>query len=567
MFHSEVFYAFLITAAALTVGATILSRLRVPIIVSFVLTGIFIGPSGFNLITSLPAARMISELGIVFLMFTLGLEMSIKHLKRMLRPLLTLGLVQVASTIALSFALFYFIFHFSPSKSFIFGSCLSLSSTAVILKLLHEKRETETPHGRVSIAVLLFQDLAALPLMGALPVMASESATTHGLQTFWVTIFYISAFLIGCLLLGLYFIPRLFKEVMKTNSREIFFFSIISLTFIIGLFAEKVGLSMSLGAFIAGVLISESPYSKQALAELIPFRDIFLGFFFASVGMMLDLKFVATHIHHLLWLIPLLFILKFSIVYFIVRWNSHSHGISFASALALTQVGEFSFILGASALSYKLMSELEFQYFLTLAVSSLLFTPNMFSFAISSSAHNGWHELGESLSRVFSKKTKRRRRPIKVKINHPVVTPRKAIVIGLGHAGIRLLEELKSNGIPCLGIDFNMNHVRAVQAMGIDALYGDGTRPEVLESAGIHNAYLVIITVSGKQLTSQILAVVQFIDSRVRVIVRLHYVLDLIDFSELDINDVIVSEAVASNAIIEKTLQHYGLSGANLPIA
>lgn len=571
MLHSETFNAFLVTSISLTVVATLLSRAKIPTIVGFILTGVLIGPSGLNWIRSLPAANTISELGIVFLMFSLGLEISLEHLRGMIRPLLRLGFLQVSTTILLALGIFYLGFGFPAGKSFVLGACIALSSTALILKLLQDKRETETPHGRVSITVLLFQDIVALPLMVSIPLLAATSTASSTQGSLLMAMFWILVFLVGCFLVGYYLIPRLFAEVLKTGSREVFFLMILSLTFVISFLAEQVGLSMSLGAFVAGVLISESPYNKQALAELAPLRDIFLGFFFASVGMLVNIDFIISHIHNLLWLIPLMFLLKFMVIYLVVKWNSHSHGVSFASALALTQIGEFSFILGASALSHKLISDLEFQYFLALAVFSLLFTPLMFSCAIKSSAHNSWPELTRALSKTFIKRRGKQNGDGTIvdenKISSPlplgqkdlVVAPRRAIVIGLGHAGINILEELTQNGIPCTGVDFNMNHVNTVRSKGISAIYGDATRVEVLESAGIRDSYVVLITVSGKQLTSQILAVVHHLCPRVKVIVRVQYILELKDLPSRESDEIVVSEKEATHALIKKALAEYSM--------
>jgi CPA2 family monovalent cation:H+ antiporter-2 len=565
MLHSEIFNAFLITSVSLTIVSTLLTRARIHTIVGFILTGILIGPSGLNWIHSLPAANTISELGIILLMFSLGLEISLEHLKTMIKPLLRLGFVQVATTIFLTTLIFHIGFNYSLAKSIIFGACLALSSTAIVIKLLQTTRETETPHGRVTITILLLQDIAALPLMVMIPLLASNESLGSHPNDIWSVLFYISLFLSGCFLFGYYAVPRLFNEVVKTGSRELFFLMILSLTFIISFLAEKVGLSMSLGAFVAGVIISESPYNKQALAELAPLRDIFLGFFFASVGMLVDLKFLYEYFHHLLWLVPLLFLIKFSIIYLTVRLNRHSHGVSFASALGLAQIGEFSFILGASALTYNLISQQEFQYFLALAVFSLLFTPMMFSIAIKSSAHNGWPEFASYLKRRFYRREviENSIQPLNVPLPEMIVGPRKALVIGLGHSGIKLLEAMKESGIPCLGIDFNMAHVTKVKSMGIDSQYGDATRPEVLEAAGIKEAYLVIISVTGKQLTSQILAVVHNLCPRVKIVLRVQFVQELNDIKLKEHDEVVVSEVEATSVLIEKVKAQYNLLAQN----
>lgn len=567
MLHSDVFLAFLFTSIALAIVSTLLARLRIPTIVGFIITGMIIGPSGLNWIKSLPAAQSISEIGIVLLMFSLGLEISLVNLKKMLKPLVSLGLAQVLGTMFVSMIFFTYFLGFDTGKAFVFGSCLALSSTAVVLKLLHEKRETETPYGRVSVIVLLFQDIVSLPLMAVIPLLASTTVTSQNTQSLLMALTLVLAFILVCFIVGYYVIPILFHEVTKANSREVFFFSVMSITFVIAYLAELVGLSMSIGAFLAGVLISESSVSKQALAEMSPFRDIFLGFFFASVGMMIDLKFVYLNLHHLIWLIPTVVVIKFAVLYVVVKRNSYTHGISFVSALALTQIGEFSFIIAASAHNHNIISIQEFQYFLALAISSLLFTPVMFYFGQRGSTHKNWPELAKSIHTQFrfydslqNEKSLLENLETETKINtEAVVNPRKAIVIGLGYAGKKAIEGFMKNGIPCVGVDINIENVKKIQAIGCEAVYGDSTSREVLDSVGVREAFLVIITISGRYMTAKTLATIKQLNPNIKSLVRVNYLRELEEIEEVDIKDIVVSEAVTTQEIINRALSWYGL--------
>lgn len=566
MLHSDLFLAFLITSIALTVVSTVLARFRIPTIVGFIITGMLIGPSGFNWIKSIPAAQAVSEIGIMLLMFSLGLEISLMNLKSMLRPLITLGFVQVVGTIFVSVLFFVYVLHLEIGKSLVFGSCLALSSTAVVLKLLQERRDTESPYGRVSVIILLFQDIAALPLMAMIPLLASSNAKTPDQTSFVTVLLMVLAFVLVCFIVGYYVIPILFDEVTKVKSREVFFFSIISVTFVIAYLADLVGLSMSIGAFLAGVLISESPFSKQALAEMSPFRDIFLGFFFASVGMMMDLKFVYQNLHHLIWLVPIMVLIKFTVLYLLVRKNSHTHGVSFVSALALTQIGEFSFILAALAHSHQVINNQEFQYFLALAICSLIFTPMMFSFGARGSTHQNWPELAKSLKTQFTLKGYEKNQQVfpsvqqsNPQVDEAIIAPRKAIVIGLGHAGTETILALNQNGIPCVGIDINIDNVKKVQSMGHQALYGDSTSSDVLESVGIRDAYLVIVTINGRHMITKALATIKSLNPNIKVLVRVNYLREYDELEEIDRENVVISEVVTTSEILKKTFAWYGI--------
>ncbi len=562
MLHSELFHALFITSVSITVVSTLLARTPIPALIGFIVTGLLIGPNGLGWIKSMPAAKSISELGIVFLMFSVGLEISISQLKMMIRPLLTLGLFQVVGTMGVGILFFALVLKVPLSASYVMGSCLALSSTAVVLKLLADRRETETPYGRMSLIILLFQDIAALPLMASLPLIANQTVSVANSSGIGTVIFGIPLFLLGCIILGQFVIPLIFNEITQTGNRELFFFSIFATTFVISFLAEKVGLSLSLGAFIAGVLISESPFSRQASAEMGPFRDIFLGLFFASIGMMLDLKFAQANVRHLLWLIPALFYIKFSVLYALLKRYSRSHGISFAAALALSQIGELSFVIAAAAFSYGIIGNAEFQYFLTLAVFSLLITPLLSQWGLKGASHSSWAELARGF-RLGLKKSQPKNEGLSTlsePAESPLVAPRKAIVIGLGHTGIQTLTEISQKGVPCLGIDINHNNVKQLQQLGIEGVFGDSTSRELLESVGVEEAFLVVVCVSGRHIVPKIISTVRLINPKVKILARIHYLQELPEIETGHLCDVVISEQESAKALCRKVLECYSLS-------
>lgn len=557
MLHSDVFQSFLILVVTLTVVSTILARVRVPTVVGFILSGILIGPSGFDLIRSIPVVESITELGVVFLMFSLGLEVSVESLRKMLRPLVSIGFGQVALTIAGSAIAFPILFDVPFNKSFIIGLLLAMSSTAVVLKLLQESRETETPYGRVSVMVLLAQDIAVLPLMMAVPLLAGADSA-QGIAFGWLSAIKFLGFLLGCYLLARFVIPRLFSEVARAGSRELFFFLMLSTVLCIGFVAEWVGLSLSLGAFVAGVLISESPYNKQALAEFTTLREAFLAIFFASVGMLLNLNFVQNHLAELGILIVILFFLKSVVIYTIARWNRFTHGTALAASLVLAQIGEFSFIIAAESKRLKILDDNEFQLFLALAVLSLLLTPWLFRFGAKTCSHHRWPELLKALQMgPATQEYKRVHAADVVEGNAGLARP--ALVIGLGHAGEHTLRELQSNGIPCSGLDYNISHINRLSEKGFSVRFGDATRPEVLEACGIEKAFLVVICVTGKQMVSQILSTVRRIQPHVRVIIRVQFLLDVNELRASAHDHIVVAEAESAQIVASKALREYGV--------
>jgi monovalent cation:H+ antiporter-2, CPA2 family len=550
MNHSEGFAAFLIVIVAITIIPTILYKLKIPTIAGFIIAGLIIGPSGLNWVHSIPVVSIITELGIMLLLFSLGLEISFADIRRLAKLLLGLGLSQVVLTTGLSLVIFVFLFDIHWQKAFLFGAFLALSSTAAVIKLMQEHREVETPFGRAAISTLLLQDMATLPLMALIPIMATGS-TIEG-TTLSLRALQILGFAAACVIFSKYLLQRLFDQVVRTNSRELFFFLALSLVLGTAYFSERVGLSFSLGAFISGLLLAESPYSKQVLAELSPLRDNFLGLFFVSIGLLLDLSFVGQNFSKIIVLIGLMFSLKFFILYGIARVNRFSHGVSLATALSLAQIGEFSFILAAASKDYGMIDDSEFQYFLTLAVLSVTFTPLLFWFSQKASAHADWRATFRS----------RRTQRLSEKVQHP--EKQKAIVIGLGHSGENILATLTHLKIPAHGIDFNMTLVRKMNDLGLSASYGNATRPEVLHAAGIDQAFLVIIAVTGRQLTSHILAVVHALRPDVKTLVRSQFIQEL-DILPIQTHDqVVLAEVEVTRKLLIKAMESYGVESQQL---
>jgi CPA2 family monovalent cation:H+ antiporter-2 len=340
-------------------------------------------------------------------------------------------------------------------------------------------------------------------------------------------------------------LPWAFRRVALTNSRELFFLLVATTTLLFGIGAENAGLSMSLGAFLAGVLISESPYHQQALAELSPLRDLFLGFFFASIGMMLNHEILSSEWRTLLWLIPLLFSLKAFIIYLLGRFNKQSHGISILVAFGLTQIGEFSLVLGSSAKLAGILDGRLFQLFLFCAVFSLLMTP-------------AFYTIGFKIMKTL-RKPKANTESTAPDSLDVAIPERRALVIGLGHAGRLIVQELHSENIPVVGVDFNINNVEQLTTRGWPAVYGDATRLDVLSSAGVRSAFLVVITVNSKVLAAQILDLVTRQNPDAQIVIRVQYRLDQKDLVITDHHQVIIAEDLAANEILKSVRQAYSL--------
>ncbi|MFW5740703.1 MAG: cation:proton antiporter, partial [Myxococcota bacterium] len=335
-----------LSMAVLLLGA----RLRIPPIVGFLITGVMAGPHGLGLVQASEEVEVLAEVGVVLLMFTIGLEFSFKSLLRIKKSVLLGGGTQVFLTLGAGMAAAMAMSW--PTRSAIFVGCLvALSSTAIVLKLLQDRAEMETPHGRTSLGILIFQDISIVPMVLAVPLLAgSEQAAGSAPMLFGKVLL-----LIGVLVVAAkWILPKVFEQIVRTRSSQLFLVSVITICFAVAMGASLVGISLSLGAFLAGLVLSESEYSHQALGNVLPFRDVFTSLFFVSVGMLLDVSYLVSH--------PLLvsgiglgvIVGKAVIAGGVTLLLGLPMRTAVVVGLGLAQVGEFSFILSSFGREYGL---------------------------------------------------------------------------------------------------------------------------------------------------------------------------------------------------------------------
>ncbi|WP_081653713.1 cation:proton antiporter [Bacteriovorax sp. BSW11_IV] len=553
---------FFVVAASITVIVTFSHVLRIPTLVGFIATGILIGKSGLNLIDSVPVTELITEAGILLLMFSLGIEFSLAHLKKIMRPLITLGIGQVALTMGVSFIAFKFLLGLNVNKSIIFSMMISLSSTAVILKLLQQKKELGTTYGNLSVTILLAQDLIVLPMMIILSLMGQSGSLQSGNKMEQSTVLVLFALPLLFWLFSRHILPPIMKAVVATKSRELFFFMLITIVFGISLVMQNLGLSLSIGAFLAGVMISESPFSKQALSEFSSFRDNFLGLFFTATGMLLDVQFIFNNLQVILFLVALLFFIKGLTNYAIVRMNKLPHSVAITVTLILAQIGEFSFIMADAAKKNGLITTDEFQYVLSLAILSLIFTPFLFDMAPKTGGLHfpklkslSWQNLKNVPDLILKQGDPSDIQESEWNQNYIPVEGHYIIVIGLGHTGQGICHELKRLDIRHCAIDLNHANIDTMNKHNITTLYGDASRTEILEEAHINDASIVIIAVFGAKVARHIHDAVKHLAPKVPVIIRTQFITDKDHLNIRKRDTVINAEEVTSNEIMNHVLK------------
>lgn len=531
----------LVTIFAVSAAAVMLLHLlKQPPIAGFIIAGIILGPSGLAWMEDLDTIRRLAEIGLIFLLFSIGIEFNVKTLSSMWRAFLGVGSMQVLIT-ALMVSFVLFAWGLVLSQSLLIGFLVSLSSTAIALNLLHRRRELLSPQGSLSVAVLLFQDLFAVPFLLMLPLFAASVTGTEGLlQTLLLTLAKACALLIAVFLGSRYVVPFVLRFVTMTGMRELFLITIAMLVFGSAWAGSLVGLSVVFGAFLAGILVSETQYGHQVVADLVPLREPFVALFFVSVGMLLDLSHFVSHWPLVLALAGGIVVFKFLVSTGSAYFLRFELRIAVLAGLLLSQVGEFSFVIAEAARNIGALENFEYQTFLSVSIVTMLVSPSLFLLA-----PRAWPKI----FKIPFRSTKTRRDDKR----------RHAIVIGLGVTGQNVINILSENQMPFVGIEMDARLFHKLEDKNVSVIFGDAARNEVLEAAGIKTARLVVIAINDPAWTSHIVATVRSFRPEIHVIVRLQYFRDMDKLTELHVNEIVVSEAQMAVELTERVLRNLGV--------
>ncbi|MCB0363790.1 MAG: cation:proton antiporter [Bdellovibrionaceae bacterium] len=549
-----------------TLVATIFYSIHLPPVVGFLFAGILAGPNGLGLVKTLPSVEVLTEIAGVLLMFTIGLEISLRQLLAMKKVLFGLGLGQMALTMGLSALIFHFGFGFGWPRSVFFSSIVALSSTAVVLKLLKDSRNLDSPLGQTSLSILLFQDIAVIPLLLILPLLAGAkaaqaTASPLSLETIGTFVLTSGGLILFVLVGSRWVVPWILDRVAKTRSSEIFFFSILFICAGTAFLIEFVGLSLSLGAFFAGLMIASSPYGKQTMAEFTPLRDNFLGLFFVSIGMLLSLQFVQEHWLQVIALSSGILLIKFFCIFAVLWMFGITSTVGMVTALTLFQIGEFSLILADQGRGLGMMTDKQYQFFLSVAIISLALTPVLYRLAPKLSFQSNLRSL---IPRSISEVAHQLRDQWVTKVSVDSVKhgagelAGHTIIIGFGIAGQEVASALKALDLPYQVIEMNPDTVKAAKKRGDPIIYGDATKHEILEQAGLERAHLVILVVNSLDITTAVLRTVHKMRPEIEVLARLQYLRDLNQLKASQNVEPIVSEFETSLEILARTLKAYG---------
>lgn len=523
----------------------VFQKLRLPSVAGFLVAGTLVGPHGLNLISDREQVHLLAEIGVMLLLFTIGIEFSLTHLKASQRIFFVAGPLQVAGVLLLVTA--GGLAGGLPFPQALFwGMLLSLSSTAIVLKALADRGESDSIHGRSTVGVLIFQDLAVVAMMLLTPLLvhhtgdgAQEVLIALGISIALVTVIVIAARVI---------VPRLLDHIVHTRNRELFLLTVIVLCLGTAWLTSLTGLSLALGAFIAGLLISESEYSHQALAEVLPFRDSFNSLFFVSIGMLMDPLIVVKHPWITLLLIAAVLTGKFITGTGAVLVTGAPIRSSLLAGIALSQVGEFSFILAQEGQKAGLLKEGPYQMFLAVSVLTMIITPFLIQWSPVLARRA---EAFQRLYKWFPTRTTPHAEEPRLKIRDHVV------IVGYGLNGRNLARVLREVEIPYVVLELRSDLVRQGTEEGMNIVYGDASNPSVLRHLHIESARVLVIAISDPFTTRRIVRMARTLSKTLHIVVRTRYLKEFNELMQLGVDEVVPEEFETSIEIFTMVLRTY----------
>ncbi|GKT12034.1 MAG: monovalent cation:H+ antiporter-2, CPA2 family [Thiomicrorhabdus sp.] len=497
----------LLGIAVITVSVS--RRLHFPPILAYIIVGMIVGPYGFSFIEKEETISLLAEFGIVFLLFAIGLEFSISQMISMRKQVFGLGTAQVLTTGSVVY-LIGWAAGLDTNTNIVIASAFALSSTAIVIKQLTEQSEIQSRHGRSTVGILIFQDIMAIPLLILIPALALSTGSENALAS---TLGF--AFLKGVLvvlimhLIGKYLLKPLFHEVASAKSQELFTLTVLTVALGAAAFTEEMGLSMTLGAFLAGMMLSETEYRHQIESDIRPFQDILLGLFFVTVGMLISIDILIKHF----WLVILItlgiFAIKGSILYSISRLFGKTQGVSTRVALSLSQVGEFGLVIITLAFTYNLLPEENGNILLTAAVLSMSISPFLVKF-------NG--RIARVLHPTTYKENQQEiEKTIEMDTQH---LSNHVILCGFGRVGQTVGRLLHFSNQRFLALDMDILRVNEAHNAGENVYYGDAGKQTILQAAALEKAKVVMITFSDLHSSIKIIKTIRQINPDIPILIR-----------------------------------------------
>jgi len=531
---------------SVSIGVVFLfQKLGLPSIAGFLVAGMLVGPHGLDLVSDLAQVEALAEIGVILLLFTIGLEFSLAHLKASRRFLLMSGPIQIMGVLGFSM-IGGMVVGLTVQKAIFWGLLLSLSSTAIVLKALAERKETDTHHGRATLGILIFQDLAVVPMILLTPYLGDQDTggigaalMTWGFSSIGVGLIVVAARSI---------VPWFLEHIVYTRSRELFLLALVALSLGTAWLTSLAGLSLALGAFLAGLVISESEYSHQALAEVLPFRDVFNSLFFVSIGMLMDVRVLVDHPMVIGGLVGVVLLGKFFAGAAAVLSAGAPIRSGILAGVALAQVGEFAFILAQEGQRSGILEPKAYNIFLSVSVLSMIITPFLIQWSPKLARRT---EAFQRLHHWWTTHLSSSVETQHVKMRDHVV------IVGYGLNGRNLARVLREMEIPFVIMDTGSELVKEGARYGWPIVYGDATHPSVLKQVRIEEARVIVIATSDPFGARRIVQLSRELNPALHIVVRTRYLKELDELHHLGANEVVPEEFETSIEMFTLVLRTY----------
>ena len=513
-----------------------LKRYELPTIIGYIFTGTIIAYTfGLHEAVSNHELKEIAEFGVVFLMFTIGLEFSIEHLKKMKMEVFFTGSLQIILTTAIVLLVCLYILDFGLKTSLVIGAALSLSSTAIVLKIYNETNDIKKRHGQRVLGILIMQDIAVIPILLMISLFADNGKTDVWFLILKTTLAAI-VLLTLLYLVGKHLLEPFFEHVSKSKSDELFVGSVLLIAIGSSYLANYFGFTYSLGAFVAGMMISETKFKHQVEADLTPFRNLLLGVFFITVGMQINFDVIAQHIFKILILLPILLILKYIIIYSVVRINDTKR-VAFKTAVSLVQIGEFSLAILELAKSGSLIDPVYSQILIVAIVTSMILTPLAL----------------KNMSSVATKLLKEDTMSIPDIYNIDKNTKGHIVVLGFGHLGQEIAHNLRLDGHEYIIIEHNLAFFEMGYKADEPIIFGNAAHKHILESVNIKDACAVIIAIDNAEKVHLICEVIDDLTHNTKTIVKVTRFSEKESLKYLHLEHIIVEDDIVARALVNET--------------
>ena len=544
MYQQDPVVAIAILLAAALIGGMIAHRLKQPIILGYLVIGVAIGPHALGLVEDLEIIKTVATIGVALLMFTLGLEISISQLREVGKVGIWGGIIQIVSTFSLGLIVGVTLFNWPVPQSMLFGLIISLSSTVVCLKLLMDRGELSSVQGRIMLSILILQDIAVVLMMVVIPLMIGE---LKDLPLELAIALGKSVLFIGlAIVLGRWVVPWLLGNVGGVRARELFLLTVLVLSLGTAVGTHIFGLSVVFGAFLVGLILRETRFVHQALAEITPLRDVFATLFFVSLGMLLDPEFLVQNWALVLSVVAIIILLKFIVVFGVVKIFGHGNRVALLTGAGLFQIGEFGFILAQGGIDSGIVTDKFYSLILSAAIITMLLTPLSMSV---------FSKLYPTVSSRFARKG------IVIKENDALQTAEQSetynrvVIAGYGRVGQNIAQGLHDAGIPYLIIDTDPERVSEARTSGRPRMYGDASNIQVLSRAGLDKAKALVITYPDPMAVVTTAKLALEINPKLNILARVHRKKEANELKKLGVVELISPEYEASFRFIKRLLR------------